>query len=632
MIKKSLYLAVLASLTACGNVATVRQKIESEVPAAKRNFDEPRPRQDPVSRVVERTGAFLPVKKTSLNKVSSAWLRAKRTDFFNAPMPTPISQFVASVASKGVNIISDLPLDTYTYTGSIQSTDVETALRVVLNSSGLDYEVDEARQIVTIKSLPTKTWTLNIGKRRSTFATGQVTSGSSTNNSGNGNSGNGSGSGSQSSTNSGSSSNTGGTNANSSPQQGQGSGNNPGNATNSSSSSSGNSGQSGTTSDDDFWSELKGELDKRMKVPMQRKRTANRLSAGAGVFPTQIPGMQFPGGPLAPAANPDQSNTAEGNEKTGSSDLYEMTKVGDYSLNPVTGAIRVQAPRWLLSELDDYIRQIQEMYDAEITYEGQLVFISQVDDNSEGIDVQSFATWASGRYGAVLSNSSLGGVSVNFAQGNIPSVSAVNQTIGGPLLGVFSAKDGLSAFNNYMKGQRNFTSKERVKVHTSSGVPGQMSTFEPIPYQEVQQSASVGNVGAAQQATNYVTKYMNFGTTMRVNPRYDLGTGKIRALVEVTSNIYAGDKEFNQIFSIGATTQNITQKQPLGKEMIISSETQMRDGDLIVLGGKEVNSMQTNESGLPSTGAPWGGIAGTKQSNVTRGTYYFLLQVKVSKR
>lgn len=628
MIQKSLYLAVLASLTACGNVANVRQTIESEVPAAKRKFDEPRPRLEPASRVVERTGAYLPVKKTSLNTVSSAWLRSKRTEFFNAPMPTPISQFIASVASKGVNIISDLPLDTYTYTGTIQSTDVETALRVVLNSSGLDYEVDEVRQIVTIKSLPTKTWTLNIGKRRSTFATGQVSSSGSTNNTGGGNTGGGSGA--QSSSTSGSANNSGGSNTNSGSPQGQGTGSNTGSGGNNNNSASGNTGQSGTTSDDDFWSELKFELDKRMKVPMQRKRPNTRQAAG--VFPTQIPGMQFPGGPLAPAATQDQSSGTDGNEKSNGSDLYEMTKVGDYSLNPVTGAIRVQAPRWLLAELDDYIRQIQEMYDAEITYEGQLVFISQTDDNSEGIDVQSFATWASGRYGAVLSNSSLGGVSVNFAQGNIPSVSAVNQTIGGPLLGIFSAKDGLSAFNNYMKGQRNFTSKERVKVLTSSGVPGQMSTFEPVPYQEVQQSASVGNVGAAQQATNYVMKYQTFGTTMRVNPRYDLGTGKIRALVEVTSNIYAGDKEFSQIFSIGATTQNITQKLPLGKEMIISSETQMRDGDLIVLGGKEVNSMQTIENGLPTTGAPLGGLAGTKQSNVTRGTYYFLLQVKVSKR
>lgn len=628
MNRKLLYLAVLSTLTACGNVEMVRKTIESEVPAVKKSFDEPRPRPEPTSRVVERTGAYLPVKKTSLNKVSSAWLRSKRTEFFNAAHPTPISQFIASIASKGVNVISDLPLDSYTYTGTVQSTDVETALRVVLNSSGLDYEVDEMRQIVTIKSVPTKTWTLNIGKRRSTFATGQssIAGNSSNNTSGNSNTG----SNSQTSTSNGSNTATSGTGSNT--QTGQGGSNNSTN-NNSGTNTNSNNGQMGTTSDDDFWSEFKLELDKRMKVPMQRKRSAARQDAG--VFPTQIPGMQFPGGqqngPLSPAAQ-GQTASANDGEQSSTADLYEMTKIGDYSLNPVTGAIRVQAPRWLLAELDDYIRQTQEMYDAEIMYEGQLVFVNQTDDNSESVDIQSFATWASGRYGAVLSNSSLGGVSVNFAQGNIPSVSASGQAVAGPLLGIISAKDGLSAFNNYMKGQRNFTSKARVKVMTSSGVPGQMSTFEPIPYQEVTQNAAVGNVGAAQQATNYVIKYMNFGTTLRVNPRYDLGTGKIRALVEVTSNIYAGDKEFNQAFSIGTAQVNIIQKQPLGKEMVISSETQMRDGDLIVLGGQEVSSMQTNENGLPSTGAPWGGLLGTKQSNVTRGTYYFLLQVKVSKR
>jgi hypothetical protein len=618
---------VALSLTGCGGVAGVRQDIETQVPKTMQAFDIQAQAPEAKSRVQDMPGLMIPVKKVVLPKEGSGWLHAKHFDYYNAAVPTPISAFVAALAAKGVNVVSDLPLDGYTYTGSITSTDAESALRIVLGSAGLDYVVDEQRQIVSITPLPSKTWTLNIGKRKSSFVTGQnAGSGqyaSASSNTSSGQNGTGSSTGSSNQSVSGTQSNT--TGQGSTGQTGQtGSG-----TTGSSTGSSSNSGSNGVTNDDDFWSEFNIEMAKRMKVPLP-KPTARSLarSDAAGAFPSAIPGMQFAPG-AAPAA-PVNAGVSSG-DQLGTNDLYEMTKIGDYSLNPVTGAVRVQAPHWLLAEIDAYIREIQDMYDAVISYEGQLVLVNQTVDNSEGLDLQSFATWASGRYGAVLSNSALGGVSVNFSQGKIPAVSAPNQTIAGPLFGIVSAKDGLSAFNDYMKGTGNFTVKQRVKVQTSSGVPGSMSTMEPYPYQVVSQNAVVGNVGAAAQATNYTIQYMNFGTVMRVSPRYDLHTGKVRALVEVHNSIHSGDKSFPQTISVGSTTQTQTETIPLGKDMDISSETQMRSGDLVVLGGQTTETLQTTESGLPTADAPMGGVFGTKQSNITKGTYYFLLQMHVSK-
>lgn len=627
---KRLPIAVVlsAGLGACGTVANVRDQIDQAGPTAQTTFAEHDPR--PIrARVVERQGPLIPVTRVSVAKQSAPWLRQIRADFFNAPNPVPVSQFLSSISAKGVNIVSDMPLDSITYTGTVNSTDVESALRIVLGSVRLDYEVDNERRIVTIKPLPSRVWTLNIGNRRTSSSVGQVNSraplGGSSNQAGQVNSGNtgalGGAGGANNSTGAGQQ--AGGAFGGSQPGQSSTS------ASQGSSSLGGsNAGSVGISSEDDFWADMERELSRRLKVPMPlpRPRVASAGTTAGQVFPTNIPGMPMQGIPQNPAQSNDQ-----GSATTAGASLVQLVDIGTFSLNPGTGAIRVVAPHWVLAELDPYIRGIQEMYNAVITFEGQLVLLNSTDDISEGIDMRAFGTWAAGRYGALLSNNSMGGVTVNFPASGVPGAVAGNATLGGPLFGIVDRKDGLQAFNNYMQRKNGFQVKGGLKVTTSSGVPASFSTLEPYLYQVVNQAAVVGNVGAAQQSTNYTIEREYFGTTMRVTPRYDLATGRVRALVTVSNNINAGEKSFEQKFGIGNTTQTINQLLPLPRKMEIEAEVNMRNGDLQLLGGQTFETSQTNEAGLPGGRSPLGGLFGTKSSNKVRSTYYFLLQMKISK-
>jgi hypothetical protein len=312
---------------------------------------------------------------------------------------------------------------------------------------------------------------------------------------------------------------------------------------------------------------------------------ANSLTPNAA-FPSQIPGMQYSGAPLNPLPQPGVVSVANGTDQGSATDLYDVVRLGYATINPVTGAIRVQAPRWMLDEIDAYIRQIVAMYDTVITYEGMLVLATYTNGHREDLDLRAFGKWAGGRYGAVLSNTAAGGVTVSFADGLIPTATAGAQALSGPLLGIVSQKDGLSLFNDYVQTLNNYSVKGRIKVTTSSGVPATNSTLEPLPFQLVQQSTATGNSGAAQQATNYPIQYMNFGTVMSVNPRYDLATGKVRGLVQVHNSVYAGEKQFNNQISLGSQYVNQVTSVPLPKTMDLLGETQLRDGELIILGGK----------------------------------------------
>jgi hypothetical protein len=157
--KLTAFALAAVSLTGCAEVAKVRTSIENEMPIARQGFDTPAAAAK--SRVQESDEAFIPVSKSQFTRQKSSWLMAKRMEF-TAPTPQRISNFVAALAEKGINVIYDMPLDSYTYTGTLSNTDAENAMRIVLGSAGLDYEVDDVRQIVTIKPLPVKTGPLRL--------------------------------------------------------------------------------------------------------------------------------------------------------------------------------------------------------------------------------------------------------------------------------------------------------------------------------------------------------------------------------------------------------------------------------------------------------------------------------------
>lgn len=622
--KRILSLTVMAMLVAsCGNVARVRDEVGNHIPEAKQAMEAPIQTAE-LSRVIERKGAMLSVTEVAYRKNSGTWLKTK-TLSLTAREPISMSQVLAQFAAKGINVATDLPLDSITYVGTVNITDAESALKQVLGSAGLDFKTDDARKLVIVKPLSSRTWTLNLGNRKTSYASGESTGGLGGSNAGNGQQG--SGRGAQSGMQGGAGDQANGTNGDNGASGQSGTANG---AQNGSGQQNGN--QGGGTSvvaAEDFWGALDRELTKRLTVlvPAGGARTQTALAAqpssplvpgiGPGALMPAPLGMPLPGGASGEAV---------------SGDLYVSKKIGSFSLNPETGAITVQAPHWILNDLDVYFRRTQDMFNTYLSFEGRLLLVTSNRSNSEGFDIQHFAQWAGGRYGAVLSNNGLGGVTVGFGPGNIPNVAAGAQQVGGALMGIISAKDGLQIFNNYLEQLGMVRVLQRPRVATNSGVPGEFSNITPRYYNTVSQTAAAGNTGSATQATSNTIITKEFGTELQIFPRYDIATGLIRAKIKMRNIIPAGEQQIPQVVNVGTSSQTVIARIPLERRLNYSGEALLRDGDLIIVGGQSEDSLQTDENGVPGDTAPISGLFGTKTATTSHGTYYFALKVSVKKR
>ena len=623
-------------LSACGTVREVRDEISAKVPETRKALEAPIAFGEP-SRVVERKGMRLSASEVAYSKNTGTWLKSK-TVSLNASNPMSLTQVIAKFAANGINISSDLPLDNITYVGSINSTDADSALKQVLGSSGLDYEVDDARKMVTIKPLPIRTWTLALGNRRSSFSSNGAGGAG-----GNASSG-------QASSSSGSQSGTGGQQSGgaSQPSAGggqSGQGSSPQNTSpnvGSSTSLAGNGADGGSglgfETSEDYWGTLDRELARRLTVmvPVPRAQ-AQRAQTSAGLPPLPALPMVAAGLPMslnqpAPLMMGGSAGPQDQNGASGVAELYVPKKIGTYSLNPVTGAITVQAPHWLLADLDVYFRRTADMYNTSMSFEGVLILVSNSRSDSEGLDIQQFANFAAGRYGAVLSNNTLGGVTLSFGSGKIPNVTAGAQQVGGALMGITSPKDGLQIFNAYLQERGDSSIIQRPRLSTTSGVPGEYSNIKKDFYTIVTQAASAGNTGSAQQATSNQLVPLDFGTELRILPRYDIATGLVRASIKMRSVVQDGQKNFLQIISTPTGAQQVNQPIPIPRELKYGGEDLFRDGDLIVVGGQSEETLQSSENGLPTADGPLGGIFGTKKGTKAGGTYYFALKVSVNKR
>ncbi len=590
-------------MAGCGNVARVRDEISAQLPNAQRALEVP-VQVVALPRVVERQGALLPVREVVYRKGSGAWLKAKSLSLI-AREPISLSQVVAQFAAKGINVVSDVPLDAINYVGTVNQTDAEAALKQVLGSVGLDFVVDDARKLVMIQPMSSRTWTLNLGNRKTTYASGENVGGLGSASQAPGLAANTNAAGATQGGNAGASNIQ-------SPSGGQGA-----NATS-------------VVAGEDFWGALEKELSKRLTVLVPSARNSVMHAATPSIAPI-VPS-------LLPHPAPSQSGQVTSAITTDplAAELYMPKKIGSFSLNPETGAITVQAPHWILQDLDAYFRRTQEMFNTFLSFEGRLLLVSSTRNHSEGFDIQHFGRWAAGRYGAVLSNNGLGGVTVGFNQGNIPVVSAGAQSVGGALMGIVSAKDGLQIFNDYLEQLGKVYVLQRPRVATNSGVPGEFSSITPRYYNTVSQTAAAGNTGAATQATSNTIITKEFGTELQIYPRFDVATGLIRAKIKMRNIIFAGEQQIPQIVSVGNTAQTVISRIPLERRLNISGEALLRDGDLVIVGGQSEESLQSDENGLPSSDSantgPFSGLFGIKTASRVNGTYYFALSVSVKKR
>ena len=553
-----------------------------------------------IGNMVEDTDqVYIPVKRVTTKK-SSQWLKGIKVSMDVAP-GTPLTELLKNLASNGVNITSSLPLDSYMYQSGypLKGLDAETAIRAILTDVGLDYSIDSSRKLITIKPLGSRTWYIPTGSRKTTYTSGisPITS-------------------------SGTMAKTGSS----------------GSSTSSSSSSdkTAGTGVSTVSSGDDFWTALKDELDKRMTVMVAKvSAPAAAPVASSPATPVGIPGVpSLPGSaaPVAPIPPVPSLNTAKSD-----TEMVER-KLGTYAINPATGAVTVSGPSWMLDDLDVYFTNVRKMYNTELSFQGEIVRLTTTQDKSEGLDIASFGQFASKRYGVLVKNNGLGGVTLSANPGSlIPNVTTGPNVLSGSVLGVVSAADGLQLFNAYFSSLGKVTAIQKPIITTTSGVPGDFRMLTTQFYNTVSQeatttSSSSTNTTPAAAIKNEIVA-QDYGTVLRVYPTVDIATGLIRVQLELVQTVRAGVTTLQQTVATGNSVQQVESPMGLITRVVYQGEALLKDGDVVVAGGQSENTETANKSGTTNLmdnvgGALFGKTSEAKEKNL----YYFTLKVKVNPR
>ena len=620
-IKHSVFLGLGAlALTGCSlpKAPNVNSELRTEVAqkAAEREANLSVPAVVP--KVVESEQAYIPLTRRKVSE--HAWLRSMRVTVQTGREPVPMSEVLRALSQQGLTITSELPLDRFTYAGfSLLDVDAESALRAVVSSVGLDYQADAQRRLVVIKPMASRTWYLNMGNRRSSFAAGGNTS-----------------------------ANPSTTNAIAKAVGASSSGGSSSSSEGSSSGSS-DSGKSEVSSSDDFWASLTKELESRLTVLLPdppKPNAAPAAAAPAGAAPSArnaLPPLA-PDAQVPPAAQPPAQQAAASPAQAPASTAAttdgllatSARQVGTFSTNPETGAVTVQAPHWLLEDLDAYFKRVQSMYNTDLSFQGELLMLSTDSSRSEGLDISAFARFASNRYGVVYRNNGLGGVTVTFPNGNslVPSVSAAAGAVAGPLLGIQSPIDGLQVFSAYLSNMGRVSTLQKPVLTTTSGVPADFRRTVTRYFNSVSQETASGGSGGAAVGTKNQLIPQDFGTILRVNPRIDVATGLIRAQIELVQTTQMGVQTVTQTVTSGDSVEQIPTQLPVVSRIVYSGEALLRDGDLVVMGGQTEDAENSSRDGItglmdvPQAGSLFGKTLRERNRNV----FYFVLRVSVNRR
>lgn len=614
MFKKLIVLAVIGGLGGCAGISDLRdnksEKLNTtDARATLKQLAGTQTEALPSDGITVRETAYAGVYRITKKQQTNAgkeWAIEKLVKI-DIRRPTSAEVMVKLLQDQGVQISAAIPLAGYTYNGgSLSNVSLEKALRSIFGSMLLDVEIDYRNKTAMVRPLATRTWKLPITNRKATYTAG-ASAGSSS----------GSATGGGSSVSGGATGSGGASGSSGSGSNGLGI---------SLDSQTGNASASVTTTDD-LWTAIEKELKARLTVMIPvRERTEAGMGAALGLPP--VAGAPTGGGaplqPPAPAANLGAAG----------SNFFQQQQIGFSGINPEAGTAWVQAPTWVIAELDDYFETLTKRLNTRITLRGHLVIVNSDDDNSEGIDLQAFATFASRNYGAVFANNVLGGVTVDFAAGsNIPSATGGAGFPGTVTAGIMSKVNGLQAFNAYLSRYGDTRVIERPIVSTTSGVPTVFSRetqkFVNIPSQSTTSSSAGGAVGAT--SNNLLT--LTFGTRVTINPVYDLEANRVRAQLTLAHVLEAGSQDTPVYLTSGNVVSQRNVALPISSGFRYSGEVLLKDGDLIIVGGYTEDSAQDTSAGLPHLKdlPVGGGLFGTKRKTRKVSTYYFALEVSVRK-
>ena len=517
------------------------------------------------------------------------WLKDKRISLAVSKSGDGVTAQSLAVMLKenGIEIMSSLPLDGYRYNGfGVKNVDGETALRMLFSPMGLDYDINDDNQYVVITPNRAKTFYLKFGERKSTYESGSI----SGNVGGGGSSGGGEGGASVGGVETGL-----------------------------------ETGEGKINIESDFWRSLEKELDSLLTQCIPTASAVSSASlpplplemGGSGIMAMQ---QQMPQQMMGAAAG------------AASTSLCADQKIGNFSLNPSTGAITVQAPHWILDSVGKYLDNVKTDNAVTLVYEGMLISVTTSREKSEGIDLQGFLSFANGELGMSIANNALGGVTVSPSGNVTVGGNAVADTI----LGVQKLRGNpAQAFLAYLEANSDFSIKQKPRVAVTNGMPGEFGQYDTLYYTQISQNTTGGDSTASGVvATQNQLIPFKVGSLIRIVPYYDNETGFVRSPITFTQSIQTGTYETTQYVTAGNTTTPIPSIIPLIRDSNYSGEVLMKDGDMLIIGGQVSETNESTGSGLPGYNAKGNiisGIMGQKRHKDQVSTYYLALTLRVNK-
>lgn len=589
----------VASITGCSTVSESQDNIKKDYANWNKKIENVVVKEQKYTApsTVEKVNAPYAFAQKIKFAPSNEWLRAKVISINMTGKSMSLNAIIQDLSSQGLNVSSALPINSYYYTGySITNATAEDALKSILENIGLDYSTDETSKTVVIKPMSTKTWKFNVGNRQASFNTGKVNTvnplTSSTGATG------------------GSTGSTGTSSAQSSS----------GGSLPSVSNTTANDGETGIASSDNFWGSLKEELESRLIKLVPNGKALNSTGGGVGT-PSAAMSAAIP-------ASGGGSSTELFND-------YSKKKMGLATINSEVGTVTVQAPHWILEELDSHFAYINEMYSAKLTFEGQIILLNTDKADSEGLDIYKFAQYAQGKYGFTFASNTLGGVtlsppSINTATGVVApgTLNTVNPALGNVMMGAYASD--FAIFNNYLSSFGHIDVLQSPIVSTSTGIPNTFSKTTPYFFNTTSETTSAGNAGAAQVAKTNTLNVVEVGTIFKVYPRYNPKTGLVSVQLVLNQNVLSGETEILQPTSSGTPNKVII---PIITKLKYEGEAMLRDGEISIIGGQKEDNVRTTGSGIAgTTDTAARGLFGTAKNQSTKGIYYFLLKVNVSKK
>lgn len=617
--RTKLSIAVFMALFASGCAITSTTQNEAAVEKANSDLQELIKPTKPQSATIHDEHAPLEIAKLPdaiQTDKQREWLRSKKVSY-TPKNSVPANEILKLFRQNGINITSVLPLDNFYYNGNgVVGVDGETAIRLILGQMGLDFDVNDKDRYVNVVPMKSRTWIINLGNRKSRSASTSFEDncpmGSNQNGTGNsgvnGSSSGGGGSGTSTSTNSNTSA------------QGQ----------QSSTTGNGENGQSNVETTNTFWTTLRTELEGRLTVLVPSG------SNGPTGPTTPVAGGSFAQPPMLVTANAGASSGSGSAGMRGDYSMYKPVIMGNPVINPDTGAVTIQAPTWMLKQIDAYMEGVLQQFNTSMTFQGMVVNVRSSSDRSEGFDLAALGKFA-GKYGIVLNNNILGGVTLSPT--GLPTVSyGASATLpgSGAALGLVSASDNLQIFSAFLKtvGGAKVTSEPLVTVTT--GVPAVFGRLTPIYTNEPSQDIAAGNINSNALVTvkNNIIEH-RYGSLLRIMPHYDPTTNRVRAQLSLLQKPLTG----TQVIPIYIVdNKGVAQPQNIRKPNIecgvISTETILDDGEMIIVGGQVENITDNSHSGtdglMDIKVVDW--FTSQKRETSTRVTSYFAIRVSLNKK